>query len=81
MKLILKRVPRDNTVVIGAAGDWSGTPKERGDERRPLALFTEDGELLPRQTSVSTESLPGQYPTVTVTFFLDGKDIKVVGDD
>jgi len=47
----------------------------------PFALYTEAGEMLPRQICVETRNEPGTVPTVTVTFALDGKDIKVVGDD
>lgn len=82
MKLILKRLPRDDTFVIGIDGANRATrPSHVDDNRRSMALFTEGGELLPCQTSVVMESLPDKCPTITVTFYLDGKNVKVVGDD
>lgn len=82
MKLILKRLPRDDTAVFGLDGaERASRPGRIDDNRRPLALFTEDGELLPCQTLVITESMPDKCPTVTVTFYLDGRGVKLVGDE
>ncbi|OIN44524.1 hypothetical protein [Pseudomonas costantinii] len=80
MKLIIKRVPHAiAAITLGATGHLTQRPKE--SKERPFALFTEDGVILPMQQSVVTESLAGKCPTVTVTFYLNGEDIKVQGDD
>lgn len=80
MKLILKRVPHFiEPIHIGDSSHLKRGPEKC--KERPFALYTAAGEILPRQQSVVTESLPGKCPTVTVTFFLDGDDVKVQGDD
>jgi len=80
MKLILKRVPHF-IEPIHVGGSSHLKPRPEKCRNRPFALFTEEGLILPGQQSVVTESLPGKCPTVTVTFFLDGDDVKVQGDD
>lgn len=80
MKLILKRMPTPVRVhVIGDAEMCRAISAQY--KERPFAIYTEDGVILPRQQSVVTESLPGKCPTVTVTFYLDGEDVKLHGDD
>jgi hypothetical protein len=74
MKLLLKRQGDKSPMV----DDAHSTGADRMDFR-PLTLHTEDGEPLPSQKSVIMNSGP-EGSTVTVTFFLDGKDVVVVGD-
>ncbi len=80
MKLILKRIPAPVKVQVIGDAEMCRSISAQCKER-PFALYTAAGEILPRQQSVVTESLPGKCPTVTVTFFLDGDDVKVQGDD
>ncbi len=80
MKLILKRVPHEiKAINIGSKDHLTRRSSKSKD--CPFALFTEDGVMLPLQQSVVTESVAGKCPTVTVTFCLDGEDVKVVGDE
>jgi hypothetical protein len=77
MKLLLKRVPEPEFQI--ACDGMMGRPHQK--PVRPFALFTDAGEILPQQKSATINSVPGQCPTVTVTFFLNGEDVKMVGDD
>jgi hypothetical protein len=80
MKLILKRVPVP--VEVQCVGEARVRRYPSSDTKeRPFALYTEDGVILPKQRSVTTESVYGECPTVTVTFSLDGEYVKVQGDD
>lgn len=67
MKLILKRVDLH--------------PVESGGQNsNPFALHTEDGECLPGQKEAVIHN--NRYgSTVTVTFYLNERDVKVQGDD
>lgn len=78
MRLVLKRIER--TVEGTSLSDseprhcLSGMPG-------PFALHTEDGVVLPCQVSTSMDSSAGGYPvTLTVTFTVDGVQIRVQGD-
>jgi hypothetical protein len=80
MKLVLKRLPR--MMVVRALED--GHPKfvEAGSENTgPFALHTEDGQILPCQVSTTMNS-SGRFDPVqlTVTFTVDGTNIRVEGD-
>lgn len=77
--MVLKRVPR--LVHVHAIGDAEMIRSLADQENsRPFALYTEHGDLLPGQQRVCIESLPGSCPTVTVTFYLDGDSLKILGD-
>jgi hypothetical protein len=67
MKLILKRVGLHHV--------------EKADQNtNPFALHTEDGECLPGQKEAVIHN-DHSGPTVTVTFYLNERDVKVQGDD
>lgn len=52
-----------------------------GEILGPFALHAEDGQMLPCQVSTSMESTGGGRPVkLTVTFTVDGDQIKVEGD-
>lgn len=66
MKLILKRVDRFSV-------------KPGDNNANPFALHTEDGECLPGQKEAVVRNTP-EGSTVTVTFSLNERDVKVQGD-
>jgi hypothetical protein len=77
MKLILKRI--EKPVDVNALSDLE--PRHIPCAG-PFGLHTEDGELLPCQVSTSMDSRAGGHPvTLTVTFTVDGNQIKVQGDE
>jgi hypothetical protein len=46
---------------------------------KSFALCDDNGDMLPCQTKVKVSSCAGgDYPTVTATFFIDGKNIRLV---
>lgn len=48
---------------------------------RVLALFDEKGEILPGQTKVILSGAVNDAPRLTVEFVVDGKDLRLVGED
>lgn len=44
-----------------------------------MALMTEGGEVLPRQKSLSIDSVAGHALSVTVTFLIDGEHVYIEG--
>ncbi|UQS92508.1 hypothetical protein M5C90_15760 [Pseudomonas chlororaphis subsp. piscium] len=54
--------------------------EREGDMPCPFALHAEDGQILPCQVSTNMDSEGARPPTLTVTFTVDGDQIKVQGD-
>ncbi|SEE13532.1 hypothetical protein [Pseudomonas coleopterorum] len=79
MKLILKRVePSIETTSL----EDIGRRREIGStiRARPFALHTEDGQVLPCQSSTTIVSLPCSAVELTVKFIIDGKKLRLEGD-
>jgi hypothetical protein len=80
MKLILKRAGL-NIRADQVFGDGGAiTEVRKGIDDRPMALHTEDGEMLPRQVSAVLHNEAGAPPRLVVTFTVDGSDVIVQGD-
>lgn len=79
MKLVLKRI--EGTIEATSLSDSEPRHYKTGLPG-PFALHTEDGALLPCQVSTSLESSGGRgHPvSLTVTFTVDGDQIRVQGD-
>lgn len=76
MKLILKQVEpavEDMTFIDGALR------RPHTFVAGPLALYTEDGQLLPGQTRVNMHSEGTGPVTLTVTFTVDGDEVSIRG--
>jgi len=79
MKLILKRVEPAAEGAVFIDGGLA-RPSRRRLVARPLALHTEDGQLLPGQTSLNMHSVQSGPTTLTVTFTVDGDKVRIQGD-
>ena len=80
MKLVLKRIPR--MVEIQTLEDqYPQLVPSESENNGPFALHTEDGQILPCQVSTTMKS-SGRFDPVqlTVTFTVDGTNIRVEGD-
>lgn len=43
----------------------------------PIAVHTEEGELLPKQSSVEIKQVTGDMTRVVVEFYVDDEDVRV----
>lgn len=78
MKLVLRRIER--TVEATSLSDVEPRHYPSGMPG-PFALHTEDGTMLPCQVSTNLGSSAVGHPvTLTVTFIVDGHQIRVQGD-
>jgi hypothetical protein len=82
MKLILKQIhvpDAGHLYETSLEDNRRYVPLER-QERALFALHTEDGQMLPCQVSTSLSSNAGDaFPSLTVTFNVDGRDLVVEG--
>ena len=79
MKLVLKRV--EPCIETTSLEDIGSRRSVGGSiNARPLALHTEDGQVLPCQSSTTIVSLPCSAVELTVKFIIDGKNLRLEGD-
>lgn len=79
MKLILKRV--EPSIETKSLEDIARRREiGRSISALPLALHTEDGQVLPCQSSATIVSLPCSAVELTVKFIIDGKKLRLEGD-